>query len=52
MTKRNFPDISIKSLTAVEVKHIASRSQLSIKETHKSLKKSGLNSLPGGGAEM
>ena len=52
MTKRNFPEISIKSLTAVEVKHIASRSQLSIKETLKSLKKSGLNSLPGGGAEI
>ena len=26
MTKRHFPEISIKSLTAVEVKHIASRS--------------------------
>ena len=52
LTKRNYPDISIKSLTAVEVKHIANRSQLSIRETLTSLKKSGLNSLPGGGAEI
>lgn len=52
LTKSRFPDISIKSLTAVEVKHIASRSHLSIKETLISLKKSGLNSLPGGGAEI
>ena len=52
MTKSNFPEISIKSLTAVEVKHIASRSNLSIKETLKKMHKSGLNSLPGGGAEI
>ena len=52
MTKSHFPEISIKSLTAVEVKHIASRSQLSIKETLKKMQKSGLNSLPGGGAEI
>jgi len=52
LAKRNFPDISIKSLTAVEVKHIANRSQLSIRDTLISLKKSGLNSLPGGGAEI
>ena len=52
LTKSHFPEISIKSLTAVEVKHIASRSHLSIKQTLKKLQKSGLNSLPGGGAEI
>jgi aminodeoxyfutalosine synthase len=52
LTKSKFPEISIKSLTAVEVKHIATRSHLSIMETLMSLKKSGLNSLPGGGAEI
>ncbi|HIG34314.1 MAG TPA: CofH family radical SAM protein [Candidatus Poseidoniales archaeon] len=52
LTKRNFPDISIKSLTAVEVKHIASRSKLSIRQTLQILKESGLDSLPGGGAEI
>ncbi len=52
ITKKRFPEISIKSLTAIEVKHIASRSGLSIFETLVSLKKSGLDSLPGGGAEI
>ena len=52
LAKSRFPDISIKSLTAVEVKHISSRSKLSIRETLQILRKSGLNSLPGGGAEM
>ena len=52
LTKRHFPDISIKSLTAVEVKHIASRSKLSIRKTLHILKESGLDSLPGGGAEI
>ncbi|MBI87411.1 MAG: aminofutalosine synthase MqnE [Euryarchaeota archaeon] len=50
--KKRFPEISIKSLTAVEVKHIASRSGLTIFETLEILKKSGLDSLPGGGAEI
>jgi aminodeoxyfutalosine synthase len=52
LTKQKFPEISIKSLTAVEVKHIASRSKLTIKEALQLLMKSGLNSLPGGGAEI
>ena len=52
ITKKRFPEISIKSLTAIEVKHIASRSGLSIFETLESLKNSGLDSLPGGGAEI
>ena len=51
-TKEAYPNISINSLTAVEVKHIASRSNLSIRETLATLKDSGLNSLPGGGAEI
>ena len=52
LTKSRFPEISIKSLTAVEVKHIASRSQLSIRDALMALRDSGLNSLPGGGAEI
>jgi len=50
--KNEFPTVSIKSLTAIEVKHLSSRSGLSIDETLSSLKDSGLNSLPGGGAEI
>ena len=44
--------ISIKALTAVEVKHLAQLSELSIQETLERLKTSGLTSLPGGGAEI
>ena len=52
LTKQRFPEISIKSLTAVEVKHIASRSGLGVLETLTILRDSGLDSLPGGGAEI
>ena len=50
--KKEFPDIHIKALTAVEIKHLANLSDLSIKETLSSLHESGLDSLPGGGAEI
>ena len=46
------PHISIKALTAVEVKHLAELSNLSIKETLLQLQSAGLTSLPGGGAEI
>ena len=52
ITKQRFPGISIKSLTAVEVKHIASRSGLGVLEALTILRDSGLDSLPGGGAEI
>lgn len=46
------PHISIKALTAVEIKHLAQRSSLSTREVLKRLKEAGLTSLPGGGAEI
>ena len=52
ITKQRFPGMSIKSLTAVEVKHIASKSGLGVLETLTILRDSGLDSLPGGGAEI
>ena len=52
ITKQRFPGLSIKSLTAVEVKHIASKSGLGVLETLTILRDSGLDSLPGGGAEI
>ena len=52
ITKQRFPGISIKSLTAVEVKHIASKSGLGVLETLTILRDSGLDSLPGGRAEI
>ena len=50
--KKEFPEIHIKALTAVEIKHLSNLSSLSIKETLSSLHESGLDSLPGGGAEI
>jgi aminodeoxyfutalosine synthase len=47
-----FPNISIKALTAVEIKHLADISKLSISTVIKRLKKAGLHSIPGGGAEI
>lgn len=45
-------DITIHSLTAPEIVYIARISNLSIKDTLLRLKKAGLDSLPGGGAEV
>ncbi|MBT86671.1 MAG: aminofutalosine synthase MqnE [Euryarchaeota archaeon] len=50
--KDEFPKIHIKALTAVEIKHLSTRSKLSISETLTTLYNSGLDSLPGGGAEI
>lgn len=50
--KKMYPNIHLKSLTAVEVKHISSRSGITVKETLSRLKSAGLDSLPGGGAEI
>lgn len=45
-------DITIHSLTAPEIDFIAKNSGLTIKETLRRLKDAGLDSLPGGGAEV
>ena len=50
--KQEFPDIHIKALTAVEIKHISKISSISILQTLQELKNAGLGSLPGGGAEI
>ena len=50
--RNEFPHIHIKALTAVEVKHIANLSDISVRKTLEILKASGLGSLPGGGAEI
>ena len=51
-TRAAYPHISIKALTAVEVKHLAQQSSISTKTVLRRLKDSGLTSLPGGGAEI
>ncbi len=51
LIKKNF-DITIHSFTATEIQHFARLAGLSILETLKRLQAAGLDSLPGGGAEI
>jgi aminodeoxyfutalosine synthase len=50
--RRSFPSIHIKAFTAVEIDHLSGVSGLGITETLLRLKESGLDSMPGGGAEI
>ena len=50
--KEKFPEISIKALTAVEIKHLSQQSGITFTETLTQLRNAGLDSLPGGGAEI
>ena len=50
--KSKFPDIYIQALTAVEIDYISKIEGTSVSEVLKRLKKAGLDSLPGGGAEI
>jgi aminodeoxyfutalosine synthase len=50
--KERFPQVHIKALTMVEIAFLAKRAKLSIEETLRQLKVAGLDSLPGGGAEI
>ncbi|HYL45615.1 MAG TPA: aminofutalosine synthase MqnE [Candidatus Limnocylindrales bacterium] len=50
--KERFPQVHLKAFTAVEVHYYARISKLSIRETLIKMKEAGVNSLPGGGAEI
>lgn len=50
--KERFPLVHIKAFTMVEVAYLAKRAKLSIQETLEKLKAAGVDSLPGGGAEI
>ena len=50
--KKEFPSITIHSLSAPEIAHIAAISDLVVPEVLRRLKAAGLDSLPGGGAEI
>ena len=50
--KERFPQVHIKAFTMVEVAYLAKRAKLSIEETLIKLKEAGVDSLPGGGAEI
>ncbi len=50
--KQRFPQVHLKAFTMVEVAYLAKRAKLSIKETLQQMKAAGVDSLPGGGAEI
>ncbi|MBS1853590.1 MAG: aminofutalosine synthase MqnE [Acidobacteria bacterium] len=50
--KERFPQVHLKAFTMVEVAYLAKRAKLSIKETLEKMKAAGVDSLPGGGAEI
>ena len=50
--KQRFPQVHLKAFTMVEVGYLAKRAKLSIRETLEQLKAAGVQSLPGGGAEI
>jgi aminodeoxyfutalosine synthase len=50
--KKAFPSIAIKAFTAVEIDHFSRISGLTVREVLGRLKKSGLQAMPGGGAEI
>ncbi|HSE49058.1 MAG TPA: aminofutalosine synthase MqnE, partial [Terriglobales bacterium] len=50
--KQRFPQVHLKAFTMVEIAYLARRAKLSIKDTLLKLKEAGVDSLPGGGAEI
>jgi aminodeoxyfutalosine synthase len=50
--RQKHPKIGLKCFTAIEILHLASTAKLSARETLIALKEAGLDSLPGGGAEV
>ena len=50
--KQRFPRVHLKAFTMVEVAYLAKRAKLSTLETLRQLKAAGVDSLPGGGAEI
>lgn len=50
--KREFPNIGIKAFTAVEIDYFAKKSNLKVEDVLDRIKKTGVDILPGGGAEI
>jgi aminodeoxyfutalosine synthase len=50
--KSNFPHVHIKALTAVEIAHIARIEKMSVRDVLLALREAGLDTMPGGGAEV
>ncbi len=50
--KARFPEVHIKALTAVEIAHLARIEKASVREVLVALREAGLDTMPGGGAEV
>jgi aminodeoxyfutalosine synthase len=50
--KERYPGVHLKAFTMVEIAYLAKRAKISIRETLERLKAAGIDSMPGGGAEV
>ncbi|MEX2325783.1 MAG: CofH family radical SAM protein, partial [Gemmatimonadaceae bacterium] len=50
--KQRYPRVHIKALTAVEIAHISRIEKMSVRDVLVALREAGLDTLPGGGAEV
>lgn len=50
--KERFPQVHLKAFTMVEIGYLAQRAKISVRETLEQLKDAGMDSMPGGGAEI
>ncbi len=50
--KQRFPKVHLKAFTMVEIAYLGKRAKLTIRQTLEKLKEAGVDSLPGGGAEI
>ena len=50
--KERFPQVHLKAFTMVEIGYLAKRARLSLRETLVRLRDAGMDSMPGGGAEI
>ncbi len=50
--KQRFPQVHLKAFTMVEVAFLARRGKMTIEETLRNMKEAGVDSCPGGGAEI
>jgi len=50
--KERYPGVHLKAFTMVEIAYFAKRAKISIRETLQRLKAAGVDSMPGGGAEV
>src|SRR5436305_304352 len=50
--KERFPQVHLKAFTMVEIAYLARRGKITVRETLERLRDAGMDSLPGGGAEI